>query len=659
MQITRKIYLFSFLGILLLASCKSAKLSDARAQYLRGEYFAASETYRKIYRNIKPEQRPLRGVVAYEMAETYRRMNAASRSAAAYANAIRYNYPDTLIYLRYAQMLHKEGNYLQAHKAYEDFLALDSINTLGITGLQGVKNAMTRKETPSRYVVKRMDLFNSNRGEFSPMFAKDDAVLYITSSRGDARGDSISNITGMKNNDIFIVTKNDKGGWQKPAILESEINTPFDEGATSISADGNSLFYTFSPVNYNRTTTPKVYYSQRGSGSWNAGQELILSAQDLLSVFAHPSISPSGDYLYFVSDMPGGYGGKDIWRAGMDGNVVLFTENLGPEINTPGDEMFPYIKNDSTLYFSSDGHPGMGGLDLFEGTLQRNGKRWTVVNMGFPVNSSMDDFGITFERGRRRGFFSSNRDDARGRDHIYSFEYRDVNIVVEGLAVDKEDKFIPDVKVSVVGDNGFRHEYITRQDGTCRFVADRGVNYLFMAGAEGFLNMKKSLKTSTEEKDTVYFVNFEMTPYNKPVILENIFYDFDKAELRPESKDELETLVELLNDNPSVTIELSAHTDRKGSEEYNRNLSLRRAQSVVRYLIDNGIDERRLSAAGFGKMQPKMVTTTIARKYDFLKEGDLLDEAFIENLTPEQQKIADQINRRTEFKVTDLSFGLF
>ncbi|MEA4905272.1 MAG: hypothetical protein VB090_10605, partial [Petrimonas sp.] len=193
------------MGILLLASCKSAKLSDARAQYLRGEYFAASETYRKIYRNIKPEQRPLRGVVAYEMAETYRRMNAASRSAAAYANAIRYNYPDTLIYLRYAQMLHKEGNYLQAHKAYEDFLALDSINTLGITGLQGVKNAMTRKETPSRYVVKRMDLFNSNRGEFSPMFAKDDAVLYITSSRGDARGDSISNITGMKNNDIFIV----------------------------------------------------------------------------------------------------------------------------------------------------------------------------------------------------------------------------------------------------------------------------------------------------------------------------------------------------------------------------------------------------------------------------------------------------------------------
>ncbi|HBK94095.1 MAG TPA: hypothetical protein DDZ69_03660, partial [Porphyromonadaceae bacterium] len=262
------------MGVLLLVSCRSAKLSDARAQYIRGEYFVASETYRKVYRNIKPDQHPLRGVVAYEMAEAYRRMNVASRSANAYANAIRYKYPDTLVYLRYAQMLHKEGRYLQAQKAYEDFLALDPVNLLGISGLQGVKDAVEKKKTPSRYVVKRMDLFNSNRGEFSPAFAKDDAVLYITSSREDARGDSISNITGMKNNDIFIVTRNDKGGWMKPEILESEINTRFDEGTPSVSADGNYLFYTFSPVYSHRATTPKIYCSRRGSGSWNAGQEL-------------------------------------------------------------------------------------------------------------------------------------------------------------------------------------------------------------------------------------------------------------------------------------------------------------------------------------------------------------------------------------------------
>ncbi len=654
MQRIRKIYPLCLLGVLLLVSCRSAKLGDARAQYLRGEYFKASETYRKVYRDIKPDQRPLRGVVAYEMAETYRRLNFAARAASAYANAIRYRYPDTLVYLRYAQMLHKEGRYLQAQKAYEDFLALDPVNFLGISGLKGVEDAMEKKKEPSRYVVKRMDLFNSNRGEFSPVFAKEDAVLYVTSSRGDARGDSISNITGMKNNDIFIAAKNDKGEWQRPAILESEINTPFDEGTPSVSADGNYLYYTFAPVDYNRATATKIYYSRRGSGNWNAGQELPIAPDDTLSVFAHPSVSPSGDYLYFVSDMPGGYGGKDIWRAGMDGLSVLFTENLGAMINTPGDEMFPYIKNDTTLYFSSDGHPGMGGLDLYEANLHGRSKRWRVRNMGFPINSSMDDFGITFEKGKRRGFFSSNRNDARGRDHIYSFECPDAEIFVEGFAVDTEDNFIPGVKVSVVGDNGFRHEYTTGKGGTYRFRADKGVNYLFMACAEGFLNRREALRTSAGEKDTVYFVDFEMIPYNKPVVLENIFYDFDKAELRPESKEELDGLTGLLNDNPSVTIELSAHTDRKGAEEYNRDLSLRRAQSVVRYLAGKGVDERRLSAAGFGKTQPKTVSAALAEQYGFLKEGDRLDEAFIEKLTPEQQEIADQINRRTEFRVTGL-----
>lgn len=648
-----------FSGVLLLGSCKTATLGDARGQYLRGEYFAASETYRKAYRSVNPVQRPLRGVMAYEMAENYRKLNMPARAAAAYATAVRCHYPDTLMYLRYAQMLHKQGNYLQARRAYEDFLVLCPLNQLAISGLEGIQNALVWKERPTRYTVKRMDLFNSNRGEFSPMFTQNDAMLYITSSRDDARGDSVSNITGMKNNDFFLISKNDKGEWQRPAVIESEINTRFDEGTPSFSADGNYLYYTFSPVEYNRPTAPKIYYSQRGSGNWNAGQELVISAHDTISLFAHPSVSSSGNYLYFVSDMAGGLGGKDIWRAGLDGNRVLFTENLGPEINTPGDEMFPYIKNDSTLYFSSDGHPGMGGLDLYEAALHRDGHRWTVRNMGFPLNSSMDDFGITFEKGRRRGFFSSNRDDARGRDHIYLFEYPDVNVFVEGFAVDKEDKFIPGVKVTVVGDDGSQREYITQHDGAYRFSGRQGVTYLFMASADGFLNVKKTLNTSVEEKDTVYFVDFEMTPYNKPVVLENIFYDFDKADLRPGSKEELDGLVALLNDNPEILIELSAHTDRKGTEEYNQHLSFRRAQSVVAYLIDNGIDRRRLSVAGFGKTQPKTVTASIADKYDFLKEGDWLDETFIEKLTPEQQEIADQINRRTEFKVTGSSFGLF
>lgn len=647
-----------FLSVLLLSSCKTAKLPDARAQYLRGEYYAASETYRKVYRKIKPDQRPLRGVVAYEMAETYRRLNSTQRAVTAYANAIRYEYPDTLMFLHYAQMLHKDGKYEQARSAYARFLQLDSGNYLGTSGLRGVELAKRLKENPTRYMVRRMDVFNSNRSEFSPMLAQDDAVLYLTSSREDARGDTASVITGMKNNDIFVSSKNDRGEWQKPEAISSDINTKLDEGTPSFSPDGNYMFYTFSPVSDTHPTGTKIYYSIRGSGTFSAGQELTINPRDTLSLYAHPAVCTTGNFLYFVSDMPGGYGGKDIWRAGIIGNTVLFTENMGPEINTPGDEMFPYVRNDSTLYFASTGHPGMGGLDLFEATRSRDGENWMVYNMGFPMNSEADDFGITFEKGHERGFFSSNRGDVRGRDHIYSFERPDVNVFVEGFAVDKEDRFIQGAAISVIGSDGSQQVYTTRNDGTYRFRAERGVNYLFMASADGFLNLKKSLVTSPLEKDTLYYVDFEMSPYNRPVILENIFYDFDRATLRPESKEELDGLITLLNNNPEIAIELSAHTDRKGSDEYNQNLSLRRAQSVVNYLIAHGIEKNRLTAEGYGKSQPKTISPKMAKEFDFLPEGGTLSEEFIESLTPEQQDVADQMNRRTEFRVTDTNFGL-
>ena len=650
-------YIISLLLLVVLAGCKPVKLSDARMQYLRGEYFAASETYRKVYRKIKQSDRPMRGVVAFEMAETYRHLNSTQRAITSYANAIRYGYPDTLMYLHYAQMLHRDGKYKQAEAAYHDYLKLNPNDYLATNGLKGVEFALSQQGKSSRYIVRRMDVFNSNRGEFCPLLAQDDAMLYITSSREDARGDTISAITGMKNNDIFVSSKNDKGEWQKPEVITSEINTKSDEGTPTITPDGNYMYYTFSPMSDVAPTTTKIYYSLRGTGTFSVGQELVINDADTTSLYAHPSVSPSGDYLYFVSDMPGGYGGKDIWRAGLSENTVLFIENMGSDINTPGDEMFPYLRNDSTLYFSSTGHPGLGGLDLFRASRNRN-EGWNVTNMGVPMNSSADDFGITFEKESEKGFFSSNRGDARGRDHIYSFERPDVNVFVEGFAIDKEDQFISGANISVIGADGSQQNFTTKKDGTYSFTAERGMNYLFMASAEGFLNVKKTLYTTPEEKDTTYYVDFEMSPYTRPVILEHIFYDFDKATLRPESKEELDGLIELLNDNPEIVIELSAHTDRKGSEEYNQKLSLRRAQSVVDYLIENGIDKERLQAAGYGEQQPKEVTKGMAEKYDFMKEGEVLTEQFVEGLTPEQQEIADQINRRTQFKVVDTNFGL-
>ncbi len=648
---------FLILLVPLLFSCRQASLSDARAQYLRGEYYAASRTYQNLYRDTPREQQALRGVISYEMAENYRRLNQSARALTAYGNAIRFGYPDTVMVLRYAQMLHREGNYTKAADAYRDFLRLRPGHPLALNGLHGTELALLWHDTPSRYVVRRMELFHTGRSEFSPMLAQDDELLYFTSSGKEATGESASPVTGMKYNDLFLSSKNSRGEWQKPKRIESEINTESDEGTPSLSPDGDRMYYTYSAMDPARPTTTRIYCSRRINAAWRAGQPLHVAGGDSLFVLAHPSVSSSGRYLCFVSDMPGGYGGKDIWRGLISSaGEVVAVENFGPGINTAGDELFPCMLNDTTLCFSSDGHPGMGGLDLFMATKQTDADSWQVANLQPPLNSSGDDFGITFEKGEKRGFFSSNRNDARGYDHIYSFEYKDERMTVEGFVVDQDDRLIRGAIISIVGSNGTRYRFVTDQQGVYRFTAERGVDYLLMASAEGFLNQRQSLRTGNSGKDTVYYVDFEMIPYDVPVVLQHIFYDFDKATLRPDSKEELDRLISLLNEHPEISIELAAHTDRRGTDDYNRDLSLRRAQSVVDYLTANGIDLKRLSTAGYGKTHPVTVGKETAASHAFLKEGDILSESFIGQLTPEQQEVADQINRRTEFRVTGPAF---
>jgi len=636
-------------------SCNQAKLGDARAQYLRGEYHAASETYRKLYRNAPREERAWRGVIAYELAENYRKLNQSAHAVVAYGNAIRFGYPDTIMYLSYAQMLHREGKYQEAAAAYRNFLHWQPGHPLAMNGLEGAERA--QREQPSRYEVQRMDLFNSARGEFSPMLAHQDNVLYFNSSRDEVPGETKSTVTGMKYNDLFISGKDVRGAWKKPKRLSDEINTGLDEGTPSITSDGEWMYYTFNGTDSHHPTGTAIYYSRRVNGAWTAGRPLQLAKGDTLSLFAHPAISPSGRYLYFVSDMPGGQGGKDIWRTSITpDHETGAPENLGPPVNTVGNEMFPYLRTDSTLYFSSDGHPGRGGLDLFAAVKREGSHQWVVRAMPVPINSPADDFGITFARDAEKGFFSSNRNDVRGYDHIYSFVYPEATILVEGFAVDHEDEFIQGAAVSVVGSDGSQHRFITNLKGEYQFKAAGGVDYLLMASADGFLNQKQSLRTTSEEKDTLYYVDFEMIPYNKPVVLEHIFYDYDRATLRPESKEELDTLIILLHAHPEISIELSAHTDRKGSAAYNLDLSSRRAQAVVDYLTVNGINENRLTAVGRGETDPKRVGKSIASKYTFLQEGNILTEDFIGQLTPSQQAIADQINRRTEFRVIEPTF---
>lgn len=641
------------------AGCRTPKLSEADAQFQRGEYYDASVTYKKVYNKLrKKEERPQRGEVAFKMGRCYRLLNMSARASAAFQNALRYEYPDSTTHFMLAQALHADGKYAAALRSYDKYLEFCPDDSLAINCAEGCRTAQEIRARGSRYVVKQAKLFNSRRADFCPMYLGTDCdQIYYTSTTEKATGDKKSEITGMKNADVFFSKKNEKGEWERPEPVEGELNTEFDEGIVAFSPDAQTMYLTKARRELNAPTSVEIYTSTRSDAKWSAPVKFEITA-DTLSTFGHPAVSPDGEYLYFVSDMPGGYGGKDIWRISLkerQGSLV----NLGPDINTEGNDDFPYVRSDGSLYFSSDGHPGMGGLDIFRATAIGDPAdlRWKVENMGFPINSAGDDFGITFGKGED-GFFSSNRGDARGYDHIYSFEYDPVRITIEGLVMDKDEEPVKNAIIRIVGNDGSNQKEVARDDGSFSFALQRGVKYVMLAGAKGYLNQKQEFASDSTMEDANYWVEFILPSISKPSVVENIFYDYDKADLRPESKTALNELIAVLHDNPNVTIEMASHTDRWGSDAYNINLSERRAKSVVDYLVENGISRDRLQPHGYGKSRPKTVTKRIARLYPQFKEGDILTEEFIKTLSEEDQQAADQINRRTEFSVLSLTYNM-
>lgn len=641
------------------AGCRTPKLSEADAQFQRGEYYDASVTYKKVYNKLrKKEERPQRGEVAFKMGRCYRLLNMSARASAAFQNALRYEYPDSTTHFMLAQALHADGKYSAALRSYDKYLEFCPDDSLAINCAEGCRTAQEIRARGSRYVVKQAKLFNSRRADFCPMYLGADCdQIYYTSTTEKATGDKKSEITGMKNADVFFSKKNEKGEWERPEPVEGELNTEFDEGIVAFSPDAQTMYLTKARRELNAPTSVEIYTSTRSDAKWSAPVKFEITA-DTLSTFGHPAVSPDGEYLYFVSDMPGGYGGKDIWRISLkerQGSLV----NLGPDINTEGNDDFPYVRSDGSLYFSSDGHPGMGGLDIFRATAVGDPAdlRWKVENMGFPINSAGDDFGITFGKGED-GFFSSNRGDARGYDHIYSFEYDPVRITIEGLVMDKDEEPVKNAIIRIVGNDGSNQKEVARNDGSFSFALQRGVKYVMLAGAKGYLNQKQEFASDSTMEDANYWVEFILPSISKPSVVENIFYDYDKADLRPESKTALNELIAVLHDNPNVTIEMASHTDRWGSDAYNINLSERRAKSVVDYLVENGISRDRLQPHGYGKSRPKTVTKRIARLYPQFKEGDILTEEFIKTLSEEDQQAADQINRRTEFSVLSLTYNM-
>ncbi len=685
---TKKYILYSLLACLpLLTACSvQARIKKADKKFAIGEYFEAGEMYRSTLRRVNSKDKKLRAYVAFQQGESYRLINNA-RAANAYKTAIRNKYQDSIVYLRYAQVLHSTGNYKDAQKNYQIYLEAHPDDYVAQGGNYACQKMAEWKKQTSRYKIAPVKEFNARRSNnFAPAFIGEDAdALMFTSNRTTTskKNTQNSSITGVPVNALYSTRKNASGKWEEVekaegltaeagegdaseeeseegVTMQAGKGAAADYGICCFTADGKTMYFTYAKPVKGSDQGAKIYVSNRASGTWGEPQEVKLFADSTISC-GHPSLSANGDTLYFASDAPDGFGGKDIYFAENDGNEWINVTNLGKAINTAGDEMYPTIRANGTLYFASNGHPGYGGLDLFKAEPQDT--TWLLYNMGTPFNSSGDDFGITFAGETENGFFSTNRTasrSARNRlDQIYSFILPEMVFAVEGNILDNNGEQLGEATLRLVGTDGTNAKVQVRRDGTYKLKLKKDVRYVMLATARGYLNQKQELNTLELKDSKTYTQDFTLAPISKPVAMDNIFYEFAKWDLTPASETGLNTLVKLLQDNPNITIELSAHTDRVGNAEANKTLSEKRAKSVVDYLIAHGIEKERLTPVGYGKEKPVVADKALHNKHSFIPVDQVLDEAFIDTLTPDQQEICNQINRRTEFKVLKTTYKLY
>lgn len=661
--------LYIIIAILLVTSCGSPEKSERKGDLAMaiGEYFEAGTQYKQAYQHTSNKDRDNRARRSFKQGEAFRLYGYTARAAGAYRSAVRYGYTDSLTLRHLADMLRMQADYKTAIQFYTQYLDSVPDDTLALRGLEGAQQAATLKERGSAYTVKQSKLFNSNRSDYCPALLPDGEQLYFTSNRNAATGDDLSNITGQKLSDIFFARKDEKGRWKPVEQVEGALNSALDEGAPAFSPDGKTMYLTICEEDASYPRMAKIATSSRSDASWGKPQPLKITG-DTLSSYAHPAVSPDGRWLYFTSDMPGGYGGTDIWRCTIGNKDIGTVENLGPDINTPANESFPAFRPNGELYFSSDGHGGMGGLDFFRATEDTVAHTWTLRHLPYPMNSQGDDFGITFNGEHNNGFFSSSRSTGgRGWDKIYEFSFPEHPMTVKGWVYEQDGYELPAATVYIVGSDGTNIKTGVLSDGSFEQPLTPGVDYILLATCQNYLNVPQKLLTENTEDERQYVLQFPLPSINIPVLVRNVFYEFDSAEITPESSEALDRLSALLKENPNVTIELSSHCDLRGDSLYNLNLSQRRAESVVNYLIKSGIEPVRLTPRGYGEDMPKVVNKKLTETYPWLHEGDILTPQYILGtdstgqalLDTAKQEVCHSLNRRTEFRVLRTTFGLF
>jgi peptidoglycan-associated lipoprotein len=627
------------------------------------QYHNAAKYFQKAILKIKDDT-PEKQYATYMLAECYRIMNQIKKAEPYYKELIGSNFSDTYpeLYLRYADVLKMNGNITGAREYYQKYLEKDPGDQEAKAGLKSCEWIISAQHKSAQINVMPLDIINSNEDDFSPAFLSGNYdQLIFTSNRTGDKVKLTDQWTGSTFSDL-LKSKQGADGWGTPEPVEylGMINSEIHEGTPSLSGDFNTMYFTRCDRMAETKSYCQIWKVKRSDSKWKT-PKLVLA--DSTANVGQPSISSDELTLYFVSDRQGGLGGKDIWVAKRNNREEDFgiPVNPGKTINTPGDEVFPYLFDDTTLYFSSGGHKGFGGWDIYRSAWRNN--EWSLPeNLEEPYNSGSDDFGIIIKTVGIEGYFTSNRPGGKGGDDIYQFTYKTLLFSISGQVKDNLTLLpLEGALVILTGDDGALSEFYTDRQGRFKFDSTRvleGLTYELTFKKDNYFSKKEVVDTRQYKENHDFFIEIGLDPIpEKPIVLPDILYELDKWDLSPQYQDSLMQLVGILKDNGNIVIELRSHTDTRGSDEYNEILSQKRAQTVVDFLISQGIDPRRLVAKGYGEKVFRVLDKDLVRENYRFKAGTELNDKFINGLpTNEIKEAAFQLNRRTEFSVLSKDF---
>lgn len=647
---TPQFIFFLLLIALYLAACSPvSKLDRARKTYDIGEYYRAIPTLNKVYRSEKNQY--YKGEASFYMAESYRHINQPRKAASAYGRAVRYNYNKNEAKLQQARQLLKLEEYEDALKLFDEYLKEAPGRQLAYNGQTSAKLGLN-PPTLTRYQVEPIKKLSSKNSDYAPYLdPTDPSQIYFSSMRmAGKKRKKLNRITGQGSSAIYTSILNSRGEWQDPELfLNQNMDGSFEDGTFSMTSDGKTVYFTRTRYEKSQPMAAEIWMTQSMGGRWSEPVEVEMGPDSV--VFAHPALTPDGNTMYFVSDMKGSIGGKDIWKVDKHGDSWGTPVNLGTEINTEGDELFPYIRENGVLYFSSDGLPGFGGLDIFIAEPQDDG-RWKVSNMGRPINSSADDLGITFYKNREAGFISSSRGNAKGYESIYSFNLPQIQPLASGTVRLSGNEALPrNAVVKIVGTDGTNTKINIDPSGSFSMLLKPDTEYSLLVSVPGYLNHSERISTLGIKESKQYSLDITLTSVGAPMILSALQFDTGSAAIKSEAEKELSQIIDILNNNPDLKIEISAHTEASGNQDTDLQLSKQRADAVYQYLTDKGIDGNRLSSRGAGSSEPLKVDAQTASKHAFLRENDVLTEQFIQRLNRADQRNAVKLNNRVEFTI--------